>query len=280
MSFFIFGSILSLTHQVQEVDMSLYRIVLFLIFHFVSYSATMAQTLHGVVLADRKWNLPVPRALVRNMCTQQAVLANQEGHFSIAANSGDTLLITAPLFNAQEYPLKGSSFRGIHVFYLTAQLYRLPQVDVKAQKYSSVFLDSAALQALIQQSIRSNETFIEGLKMPRNKVQPTDKGSLLNADYTIISFSPTQVVKRFFRRDKQKNETGSGQDVLVADSSLLYERVTKAQFMRLSAFKGDSLQLFIHQFRLPADSFYRMSDFELYQLIQQRAKDFRQRGMR
>lgn len=231
-----------------------------------------AQSIQGRLL-DQVSELPIPSATVQ--AGRFTAFTDSAGRFSIfGVGAGDTI-------------------RANHMSYLPYARVILPaeltrELVIKLAPRSIVLspVQIHAPRDYVKDSLKRREEYAEvfahknpGLSdmlVPKSTVPDPNYKPFQQATSSIVSLDVLSVIG-FFKRNK--NPVSKLKKKLLQDEMEGFAgRIFSEEKVRaVTALSGDSLRSFMEQYRPPADSLMRMSDYDLLFYIKERYKEFRKK---
>jgi hypothetical protein len=241
------------------------------IFFLLIANVCRSQKISGTIL-DSENKMPIYHANISNR--KAVTFSDLQGAFTLAAiKEHDTLLISKDGFRTRAVILREQRTGGVLLIYLSRIAVALKEVQIKAKErykqdslrirkdFSNVFnyKPPGITHAFIS---RSAENRFGGFKDPNS-----------NSTASIVNLDVLQIVGMFAKR---KNSVSKLQKIMLQEeqNKSVDQSFSKPRISTITSLTGDSLLMFMNQYRPSAMEIQSMTDYELLLYIKRSYKKF------
>ncbi len=235
-------------HKKSPLSLDHMRLVYFLTIWFVLLSGVAsAQTLKGLV-ADAVTGNPLSPVVVLNVRTGISVYTDDQGQFSLHAQSGDKIALTFIGYKTMQWmmpPVIGAVQQRIEMHPLS---YQLEELVVRTRSYTAYQIDSLERHSTYQRALARQ------------------RGGSVMSPVSFVAEKLSGRSKQIFRFQKEFNYW--------EDQRFIDSRYTPDLVHMLTGLEGDTLAAFMNAYPMPYDYARAATELELKMWIRTNYKTF------
>lgn len=201
-------------------------------------------TLEGFVRAEENGE-PIPQVYVVNLTTEEDVVTNSNGYFSIEVTSGDTLLLSHISYSFKNFPVPefDEDEQWVSVIDMEPRSYLLDEVEVDAYRLTT---NKPRAMELEEPNVPRNEDIV----YPATSEQP-GISSPVDLLYWYFGNRPRQLreLQRLKEEDayREKLEEGNNREILI----------------EITGLSPEELEAFVWSCKYAGDPISTMNDYDL-----------------
>jgi hypothetical protein len=227
------------------------RLLLLISLLFITVSVS-AQTLRGTVM-DGETMKPLPHVTVMNVATGQIAPTDEQGNFSIPANTGDPVSFSLPGYHIIERNVPAEGNLTIMLLPLTVQM-----KEYILRDYTPFQKDSMEMTALYKQ------------ELDKKPIKPGFSSANGGGISGLIG-GPVQKLSKSYKQNKRFRENFK-KDM---EQKYIDTKYTPALVTALTGFSGDSLAIFMNSYPMEYAFARSATELELKMWIRSNFKEYR-----